>query len=60
MCVWDQELMRAVKEAKYVGQLTGGVLLVGGHEGILATLTHAWCRALLTAPTGFTITMLGQ
>ncbi|XP_071536553.1 uncharacterized protein ko isoform X2 [Panulirus ornatus] len=60
VCVWDKELMMAVQECEYVGYLVGGVLLVGGHHHILATLIHAWSRALLAPPTGFNIIMLGE
>ncbi|XP_042242467.1 uncharacterized protein LOC121879763 isoform X1 [Homarus americanus] len=60
VCVWDKELLMAVQEAEFVGHLVGDVLLVGGSSSVLVTLTHAWSRALLAAPTGFTITMLGE
>ncbi|XP_053654889.2 uncharacterized protein ko isoform X1 [Cherax quadricarinatus] len=60
VCVWDKELLVAVQETEYVGHLVGGVVLVGGSSCVLAALTHAWSRALLAAPTGFTITMFGE
>ncbi|XP_045594906.2 serine/arginine repetitive matrix protein 5 isoform X1 [Procambarus clarkii] len=60
VCVWDKELVMAVEETEYVGHLVGGILLVGGRPCVLATLTHAWSRALLAAPTGFNITMFGE
>ncbi|XP_066943838.1 uncharacterized protein knockout [Macrobrachium rosenbergii] len=60
VCVWNTELMFAVREAMYVGLLVGGILLVGGSSKVLATITHAWSRSLLVAPIGFTLAMLGE
>ncbi|KAK7065474.1 hypothetical protein SK128_002966 [Halocaridina rubra] len=60
VCVWNPDLLSAINESMYVGLLVGGILLIGGSSKALATITHAWSRSLLVAPTGFTLSMLGE
>lgn len=59
-CSWDKELVEAAKAVHYLGHLVGGVVLVGGPASSLATLSLAWSRSLLAAPSGYALTMLGE
>lgn len=59
-CAWDKELVEAAKAVQYLGHLVGGVVLVGGPANALATLSLAWSRSLLAAPSGYSLTMLGE
>lgn len=59
-CAWDKELVEAARAVQYLGHLVGGVVLVGGPANALATLSLAWSRSLLAAPSGYSLTMLGE
>lgn len=59
-CAWDEELVEAARAVQYLGHLVGGVVLVGGPTSALATISLAWSRSLLAAPSGYSLTMLGE
>ena len=60
VCVWDEELVAAVQGARYIGDLVGGYILVGGTPRVIAAIAHAHARALLNPPQGFIISLLGE
>ena len=60
VCVWDEDLIGAIKSLHYLGNLIGGYILIGGIPPVLATISHAHARALLNSPAGFYIYLLGK